>query len=121
MNACVHNLSRKIQEESTPDRGRMPPFTNAGERSVAVRDADAGRLAAAWGGLEGFTPPHNLRRGQRLPTDSVHSPAPARQRKAQVCGDSTVQSDGRRAGSPHPPQVVPLPLDVYPLFWTFLF
>ena len=28
------------------------------------------------GGLEGFTPPHNLRRGQRLPTDSVHTPAP---------------------------------------------
>ena len=24
-------------------------------------------------------------------------------RKAQVCGDSTVKSDGRRAGSPHPP------------------
>ena len=37
---------------------------------------DAGCLAASWGGLEGFTPPHNLRRGQRLPTDSVHTPAP---------------------------------------------
>ena len=32
------------------------------------------------------------------------------QRRAQVCGDSTVQSDGRRARSPHPPQAVPLPL-----------
>ena len=31
-------------------------------------------------------------------------------RRAQVCGDSTVQNDGRRAGSPHPPQAVPLPL-----------
>ena len=31
-------------------------------------------------------------------------------RRAQVCGDSTVQNDGRWAGSPHPPQAVPLPL-----------
>ena len=31
-------------------------------------------------------------------------------RRAQVCGDSTVQNDGHRAGSPHPPQAVPLPL-----------
>ena len=37
------------------------------------------RMTAAlrrWGGLEGFTPPHQSRRGQRLPTDSVPSPAP---------------------------------------------
>ena len=31
---------------------------------------------AGWGRLEGFTPPHNFRRGQRLPTDSGFSPAP---------------------------------------------
>ena len=32
------------------------------------------------------------------------------ERRAQVCGDSTVKSDGRWVGSPHPPQAVPLPL-----------
>ena len=31
-------------------------------------------------------------------------------RKVQVCGDSTVKGNGRWAGSPHPPQAVPLPL-----------
>ena len=50
--------------------------------SEALPRMPAGRSPAPpaamrrWGGLEGFTPPHNLRRGQRLPTDSEYSPAP---------------------------------------------
>ena len=42
-----------------PDRGRMRTFAQpGGAKPIAARGTDAGRLAAAWGGLEGFTPPH---------------------------------------------------------------
>ena len=41
-------------------------------------------------------------------------------RRAQVCGDSTVKSDGRWAGSPHPPQAVPLPLEGKDITWLKL-
>ena len=55
----------------------MLPFASVGgAKPIAAMQTDAGCLAASWGGLEGFTPPHNLRRGQRLPTDSEYSPAP---------------------------------------------
>ena len=44
----------------------MLPFMSAG----------GAKPIAGRGGLEGFTPPHHKRRGQRLPTDTMHSPAP---------------------------------------------
>ena len=46
-----------------------------GELSVAALPGGAKPIAGR-GGLEGFTPPHHYRRGQRLPTDIRHSPAP---------------------------------------------
>ena len=55
----------------TLDRGRMHPFPSSGGAKPI-----AARRYAAWGGLEGFTPPHNLRRGQRLSTDIRLPPAP---------------------------------------------
>ena len=74
-----------------PDRGRVLPFASAGgAKPIAATQTDAGYLAAAWGGVSGF------RR-----TASIY-PRRAK-RRAQVCGDSTVKSDGRWAGSPHPP------------------
>ena len=43
-----------------PDRGRMLPFAQpGGAKPIAATEADAGCHAAAWGGLEGFTPPHH--------------------------------------------------------------
>ena len=68
-----------------PDRGRVLAFTSAG----------GAKPIAGRGGLEGFTPPHHYRRGQRLLTDTVPSPAPARQRIDQVCGEVTVRSNGQ--------------------------
>ena len=45
--------------------------------SEALPRCPAGRSPSPGGvALEGFTPPHHLYRGQRLPTDTVHSPAP---------------------------------------------
>ena len=39
---------------------RMCPFTSAGgAKPIAAMQTDAGCLAAAWGGLEGFTSPHH--------------------------------------------------------------
>ena len=52
--------------EALPDREWVFPFTSAG----------GAKPIAGRGGLEGFTPPHHTRRGQRLPTDSMPSPAP---------------------------------------------
>ena len=72
--------------------------------------APAGRSPSPAGvGWRGLPLRTDSRRGQRLPTDNRNLPAPARQRRAYFCGDSTVKSDGRWAGSPHPPQAVPLP------------
>ena len=46
--------------EALPDRGRTFPFVSAGgAKPIAAMETDAGFLAAAWGGLEGFTPPHH--------------------------------------------------------------
>ena len=87
----------------------MLPFANAGERSVAARDRDARRFAAV-GWVGGVYPSAQIQgadSGFRR-TIGIH-PRRAK-RRAQVCGDSTVKSAGRRAGSPHPPQAVPLPL-----------
>ena len=54
------------------------------------------------------------RRGQRLPTDIRLSPAPARQRRAQVCGEITVIGAGKGKQpspapvlAPHPPRSGP--------------
>ena len=55
-----------VDEVHLLDRGRVLSFTSAG----------GAKPIAGRGGLEGFTPPHNFRRGQRLPTDIRHSPAP---------------------------------------------
>ena len=46
-----------------------------GERSVAALPGGA-KPIAGWGGLEGFTPPHHYRRGQRLPADIRLPPTP---------------------------------------------
>ena len=43
-----------------PDRGRVLLFPSAGgAKPIAAMETDVGCLAAAWGGLEGFTPPHH--------------------------------------------------------------
>ena len=40
----------------------MLPFASAGgAKPIAATETDAGCLAAAWGGLEGFTPPHRFK------------------------------------------------------------
>ena len=42
-----------------PDCRRAFPFSGSGgAKPIAATETDAGCLAAAWGGLEGFTPPH---------------------------------------------------------------
>ena len=75
-------------------------FLYCGEQSVAALPGGAKPFAGrvGWRGL----PLHTIKgadSGFRR-TQCLH---PRRaQRKAQVCGDSTVKSDGRRAGSPHP-------------------
>ena len=67
----------EVHLKGIPDRGRVLLFAQSGgAKPIAATETDAGCLAAAWGGLEGFTPPHHYRRGQRLPTDTVPSPAP---------------------------------------------
>ena len=75
---------------------RVRPFPIAGgAKPIAAMQTDAGCLAAAWGGLEGFTPPHEFKArtatsdGQRTFTRA------ARQRRAQVCGEVTVQRLGQ--------------------------
>ena len=65
---------------------RAGHFSYCGERSVAALPLREGVLLfpsaggakpiAGRGGLEGFTPPHRLRRGQRLSTDGMPPPAP---------------------------------------------
>ena len=88
------------------DRGRLLPFAQAGgAKPIAVSAA-----MRRGGGLEGFTPPHRFKARTAASDGHKASTRAARQRRAQVCGDSTVQSGGRWAGSPHPPQAVPLPL-----------
>ena len=67
-------------KDLTPLKLKRSPRSEAtlphrGERSVAALPGGAKPFAGR-GGLEGFTPPHQLRRGQRLPTDTVPSPAP---------------------------------------------
>ena len=59
----------------------MPTVLNIGSQRSAKgcshsRAAGGAKPIAGRGGLEGFTPPHQSRRGQRLPTDTVPSPAP---------------------------------------------
>ena len=94
-----------------PDRRRVLLFTSAGgAKPIAATEMDAGCLAAAWGWVGGVYPSAQIQgadSGFRR-TANLH-PRRAK-RRAQVCGDSTVKSDGRWAGSPHPPQAVPLPL-----------
>ena len=70
-------------EEKALKRGKVGETSRSGECSPSLKPAGRSpsppgiRMPATlWGGLEGFTPPHHYRRGQRLPTDSVHSPAP---------------------------------------------
>ena len=67
----------EVHLKGIQDFGRVLPFAQVGgAKPIAAAEMDGGCLAAAGGGLEGFTPPHNFRRGQRLPTDKRHSPAP---------------------------------------------
>ena len=73
-----------------PARVRVLVFTSAGERSVAARERYAGCLAAAWGGLEGFTPPHRFKARTAAFDGHCAFTRAARQRKAQVCGEITV-------------------------------
>ena len=43
-----------------PTVGGMLTFASAGgAKPIADKDTGDGCLATAWGGLEGFTPPHN--------------------------------------------------------------
>ena len=50
----------RFNEVHPLDRGRMLPFASAGgAKPIAAREMDAGCFAAAWGGLEGGTPPHH--------------------------------------------------------------
>ena len=104
--------------EALPDRERTLPVAQAGGAKpiAATETGGADRLAAAWGGLEGFTPPHRFKArtaasdGQRIFTRA------ARQRMDRVCGEVTVKSSGQGKQTPapglapHPPQAVPLPL-----------
>ena len=83
-------------------------LTYCGERSVAALPGGAKPFAGrvGWRGLPLRTI-YGADSGFRR-TLCIH---PRRaQRKAQVCGEVMVQSNGRWAGSPHPPQAVPLPL-----------
>ena len=72
---------------------------NRGERSVAA-DAGGAKPIAGRGGLEGFTPPHRFKARTQASDGHCASTRAARQRRAQICGEITVQSDGRWAGSP---------------------
>ena len=89
-----------------PDRGRVLAFTSAG----------GAKPIAGWGGLEGFTPPHHYRRGQRLLTDTVHSPAPrvsasirfaVRSLSEAIDRENTLREGERVCRSPHPPRSGP--------------
>ena len=62
-------------------RGRRS--SSRARRAERCRAAGGAKPIAGRGGWEGCTPPHNSRRGQRLPTDKRHSPAP---REAQGSG-----------------------------------
>ena len=44
------------------DRVRVRTFAQpGGAKPIAATETGADRLAAAWGGLEGFTPPHRFK------------------------------------------------------------
>ena len=91
---------------------RTPDIVNCASEASTRRGEAHRRPPLCGGGVgwRGLPPPHRFKArtaasdGQRAFTRA------ARKRRAQVCGDSTVKSDGRWAGSPHPPQAVPLPL-----------
>ena len=79
-----------------------------GERSVAALPGGAKPFAGrvGWRGL-----PLRTNKGADSGFRRTIGIHPRRaKRRAQVCGDSTVKSNRRWAGSPHPPQAVPLPL-----------
>ena len=59
--SLIHRVPKIV-----PDCGRVISFTSAG----------GAKPGAGRGGLEGFTPPHHQRRGQRLSTDNMPPPAP---------------------------------------------
>ena len=70
-----------------------------------------------WGGLEGFTPPHNYRRGQRLPTDKRLPPAPRVSaglrfavRPLSGAIDREATKSGACVGTSSTANAVPLPL-----------
>ena len=73
----------------------LPVAQAGGAKPNAATETGADRLAAAWGGLEGFTPPHRFK--ARTAASDGHNAftRAARKRKAQVCGEVTVRSDGQ--------------------------
>ena len=66
-----------------------------GAKPIAATEMGADRLAAAWGGLEGFTPPHRFKARTAASDGQTAFTRAARQRIDQVCGEVTVQSDGQ--------------------------
>ena len=97
-----------LRVEITRFRGRRSFFRT--RRAKRCRAAGGAKPIAGRGGLEGFTPPHQSRRGQRLPTDSEHSPAPARSARLRFAVRSLSEALDRESNqipapvlAPHPP------------------
>ena len=100
----------EVHLKGIPDRGRVLLFAQAGgAKPIAATGMDDGCLASACGWVGGVYPSAPLKARTMASDGHCAYTRAARQRRAQVCGDSTVKSDGRWAGSPHPPQAVPLP------------